>query len=150
MNAVLFYRLNKGKVYVGFIISCGASFESSWHSGVDFGARIHYRETFTISKLVKMCLLSTTCLFWGQESNQLNQLSLQSKWNSKCEGECFRLSNMCLEWIWLCSTVLENQLGQMLALAVVWPMQKVVDEFPAHLLKGCSGWPRCRSSRSAA
>ncbi len=27
-------------------MSCGGSFESSWHSGVDFGARIDRRENF--------------------------------------------------------------------------------------------------------
>ena len=44
-------------MYGGFIISYGGSFESSQHSGVDFGARIHYRESFIMSKLVKMCCM---------------------------------------------------------------------------------------------
>ena len=42
-------------MYRGFIISCGGSFESSWRSGLDFGTRIHYRESFIMSKLVTMC-----------------------------------------------------------------------------------------------
>ena len=46
----------KGKMYRGFIISCGGSFESSWRSGLDFGTRIHYRESFIMSKLVTMCI----------------------------------------------------------------------------------------------
>ena len=47
----------KGNMCGGFIIiSCGGSFESSRHSSVDFGARIHYRESFITSKLVTMWL----------------------------------------------------------------------------------------------
>ena len=41
-------------MYGGFIVSCGGSFESSRHCGVDFGARIHYRVSFIMSKLVTM------------------------------------------------------------------------------------------------
>ena len=47
----------KGKMYRGFIISYGGSFEISWHSGVDFEARIHYRESFIMSNLVTMYLI---------------------------------------------------------------------------------------------
>ena len=44
----------KGKMYGGFIISYGGSFESSWHSGVVFGARIYFRTNFILSKLVTL------------------------------------------------------------------------------------------------